>query len=58
MNKTFNNTNVCNALINIDLNPMEKKFPLVSEELNFDGFLKEPSPEKKKTIFEYFKKYI
>ena len=48
MNKTFNNTNICNALINIDLNPMEKKFPLVSEELNFDGFLKEPSPEKKK----------
>ena len=48
MYKTFNNSNVCNALIDIDLDPMKKEFPLVTEELNFDGFLKEPSPEKKK----------
>ena len=58
MNKTFNNTNVCNALINIDLNPMEKKFPLVSEELNFDGFLKEPSPEKKKQYLNISKNIL
>jgi hypothetical protein len=54
MYKTFNPgddnnfTVTSNALLNIDLHPMEKEFPLVTEELNFDGFLKEPPPEKKK----------